>query len=143
MAKRGRPPEGARLVEGLEASGQAKRRLQLILETMAGERTVGDACVELGIGESRFHQLRQEALSAAMQGLEPRPTGRPRHQESEESARIVELKERVAGLQEELLASQVREELALTMPHLLTRSKKKTPSSPRRARRGNDAKSDT
>ena len=142
MAQRGRPPEGARLVEGLEASRQAKQRMQVILETIAGERTIQSACEELGIGESRFHQLRQEALAGAAERLEPRPTGRPRQELSEESLRNSQLQARVAELEQELLASQVREELALTMPHLLDRSKKKT-TRQRRARRSDEGSSGT
>ena len=49
----------------------------LILQTLAGQTRVQQACAELGVGETRFHQLRLDALQAAVDQLELRPAGRP------------------------------------------------------------------
>lgn len=119
----GRPPKGPGLVEGLEGSGDAKRRLRLILETIAGTRSVSSACEELGIGEAAFHKLRNRTLQEAVEGLEPRPLGRP-PTESEEDEHVMELEAKVETLSRELKAAQIREELAVTLPQLLKEGKK-------------------
>ena len=82
MARRGRKPTGANLVERLEGSERAKTRLKAILETLSGQRTIPDACEELGIQESMFHRVRSEVLQTALDRLEPRPLGRPPRQPS-------------------------------------------------------------
>jgi hypothetical protein len=46
---RGRRPDGARLVERLEGSSGAKARLGMILDVLAGRRTVRQACARLGL----------------------------------------------------------------------------------------------
>jgi len=74
---RGRLPDGPEYVAKLEGPPDAKRRLEIILRTLAGTCRVQEACAELGLSEARFHQLRQEALQAALDGLTPRPPGRP------------------------------------------------------------------
>jgi transposase-like protein len=50
----------------------------VILSTMPATRTVAEACRELGIGPTQFDTLRMRALEGAVQGMAPRPTGRPR-----------------------------------------------------------------
>lgn len=77
MAKRGRPATGPDLVHRLDGSDEAKHRLQVILETIGGERTIASACEALKIGKSRFHELRTETLARALDSLEPKPVGRP------------------------------------------------------------------
>lgn len=116
---RGRPPLGAGHVDGLDGSESSKERLRLILETLSGELTIAQACDQLGIGETRYHKLRREALSGALDALEPRAPGRPRRVESDEEQRIRELEAQVGDLEEEIVCSRVRLELALTMPHVL------------------------
>jgi hypothetical protein len=51
---RGRPASGPQLVERLEGTETAKQRLQVLLETVAGQRQIADACDELGIGKTAF-----------------------------------------------------------------------------------------
>ena len=80
-------------MERLEGSEHAKIRLKVILETLSGQRTIPDACDELGIQESMFHQLRSEVLQTALGRLEPRPIGRPPHTPSPEDQRVAELEE--------------------------------------------------
>ncbi|MEE9236038.1 MAG: helix-turn-helix domain-containing protein [Candidatus Acidoferrales bacterium] len=122
---RGRPPKGPQLVEGLDAPQEAKQRLQVILETIAGERSVSQACEVLGIGEAAFHKLRTQVLKAGLASLAPSPRGRPRRSEPEEDARVKELEAEVQELKIDLRAAQIREEMALLMPHLLERNDKK------------------
>jgi hypothetical protein len=116
---RGRPPKGAELVDGLESSTQAKERLKIILQTIAGELSVIDACASLNISEARFHELRSETLHAAAAHLEPKPVGRRPQQADAQAAETAALKEQIQELKIDLRAAQIREELALLMPHVL------------------------
>ena len=88
----------------------------MILRTVAGACRVQEACEELGVSEARFHQLRQEALQAALDGLTPRPPGRPAAPPAD--ARVAELERQNEALRLELLAAQTREEIALVLPRL-------------------------
>jgi transposase len=115
----GRHPAGPNLVEGLDGPEEAKRRLKVILETVAGTRTISEACAELGISEAAFHELRKQALLGAVESLAPRPTGRPRKDSDPEQQRIHELEEQVFLLKKDLQAERIRKEIAIAMPHLL------------------------
>jgi hypothetical protein len=126
MAKRGRRVEGAGAVTGMQGSEGAKERLEVILETMAGNLTIEEACAKLSIGRSAFYELRQKALTYALEALEPGLPGRPRLAGNEEDERVTELEEEVRGLRINLEASRIREELAIAMPHLLDNKHKKT-----------------
>ncbi len=121
MARR---PNGPDLVEGAEGSPGAKARLKVILETLAAMKTIAEACGALGMGEAGFHKLRTRVLQEAVEGLEPRRPGR-KPKEKVEDERIEALEAEVAMLRRALKASRVREEIALTMPHLLRRKKKR------------------
>lgn len=122
---RGRHPLGPSLVEGIEGPDEAKRRLRVILETVSGTRPIAEACAELGICEAAFHNLRKQALAAAVQGLSPRPAGRPRKYGELEQQRIQELEEQVSRLQRDLQAARIKEEIAIAMPYLAQRLKNK------------------
>lgn len=95
MSHPGRKPQGAQLVEELKGSAHARQRAALFLETLAGEKTVGEACAELGVGESRFFALRGEWLQQGVEFLEPKPAGRPPKIEPPESAELRQLRRRV------------------------------------------------
>jgi hypothetical protein len=144
MAKRGRPVKGVDLLEKLEASGAshvARQRLTLILQTLAGALTVQEACSVLGITPSRFHELRHQFLRQAAGLLEPRPVGRQRQEPSADQLEIQRLRRQIIELKLDLRALQVREEIALVMPHLLQKrqrgrtGKKTTPPAGRNAMR--------
>jgi hypothetical protein len=132
--RRGRRTTGVQLVERLEGSAQAKRRLRLVLETLAGQRTVTAAGQALGISRRRFHALRSEFLQAALDELEPRSVGRPGRNQDEDD-RVAGLEVEIQKLQVELRASQVREEIALAMPHLLRRARTGKKARARKTRR--------
>jgi hypothetical protein len=114
---RGRKPSGPKLVEGLQGSAQAKTRLHVVLQTMTGQLSVAQACALLGVGTARFHELRAEVLQAALDRLEPRPSGRPRQEPA--VGEVTALEEEIRELRIDLQAARVREEIALAMPHLL------------------------
>jgi hypothetical protein len=103
-------------VEHLEGSERAKQRLQVILETIAGRKSIGEACDELGIGEAMFFRLRTEVLEAGLARLEPRPMGRPRHEPSADEQQMAAMASRIAELEKRLLVSQVREQVAQVLP---------------------------
>lgn len=128
MSHPGRKPQGAQLVEELKGSAHAKQRARLFLETLAGEKTVGEACAELGVGESRFFALRGEWLQQGLEFLEPRPPGRPPKVEPTESAELRELRRRVRELEGELLGARIKDDLRAVLPHVvdgLARAEKK------------------
>jgi len=109
---RGRLPSGPDYVAKLDGSQEARRRLQVILQTLAGRSRVQQACAELGIGVARFHALRLEALQGAVEQLELRPAAPPA------DPRIAVLEARIGELELELQAAQTREEIALVLPRL-------------------------
>lgn len=116
---RGRKPSGPEAVDRLDGSPEAKERLKTILATIAGTLTVGAACERLGVGQTRFEELRREVWEAALVALEPKPAGRPTRMPREEETRIATLETQNKELQVALVTSQLREELAIAMPHLL------------------------
>jgi hypothetical protein len=117
---RGRLPSGPEYVEKLTGSAEAKVRLEVILRTLAGTCRVQEACEQLGVSEARFHQLRQEALQAALDGLTPRPAGRP--SASAAAGHVEQLEQQKEALRLEMLAAQTREEIALVLPRLAAAS---------------------
>lgn len=121
----GRPPKGVDLVDGLEGSVEAKKRLRAALETL-GEKSIEEVCEELGVKPSSVHQLRARALQAALEELEPRAVGRPRKKEPPvEAGRIEALERQVEGLRMELALARAREELQAAMPYLAERARVK------------------
>jgi transposase-like protein len=139
MARRGRKPLGAQLVDRLEGSEHAKLRLKVILETLAGRQTIPEACDALGIQESMLHRVRCEVLQTALDRLEPRPLGRPPQVPSAEAQRVAELEEENVRLRAELRAAEIRRELAEKLPGLsrpAAEPGKKTAHSVPRSRKG-------
>jgi hypothetical protein len=134
---RGRLPSGPEYVDGLAGTPEAKRRARVILETLLGRLRVQEACEQLGISEQRFQQLREEMLQAAVDRLEPKSAGRARATDAPADAEA--LKQRIADLELELEAAQLREEIAVAFPHLVQKpeepEKKTTQRPKRRARR--------
>jgi hypothetical protein len=78
MSGRGRKPPGPEIVDRLQGSPQAKRRLRAILQTVGQGQRVCDASADLDLTPQRFHTLRQEALQGALDALRPGRAGRPR-----------------------------------------------------------------
>ena len=115
---RGRRPSGPQYVENLSGSAQAKQRLRVVLETLSGTCRVKEACRQLGISEPRFHQLRTEALAAALEGLEPKLPGR-KPALAPDQEQLAQLQEQVAAKEIELRAAQARAEIAVVMPHVV------------------------
>jgi transposase-like protein len=115
----GRKPAGPQIVKRLEGSPTAKRRLEVILETITGQLTVSKACQQLGVGKSRFHALRSQTLQATLETLEPRPAGRPAKPISPEQTEVDELEAKLCRLHAELELAQVQLRLAHIHPALV------------------------
>jgi hypothetical protein len=118
-ARTGRKPTGPQIVERLEGSPSAKQRLEVILETIAGQLTVPEACARLGIGESRFHDLRNQTLQVTLNTLEPRRLGRPPKPTSPEQDEIDILQAKLDRARRELAVADVQVSLARIHPGLL------------------------
>ena len=114
MAHTGRKPLAAEHVDGLQGSDHARLRMKLLLECMLGQKTVAQACQQLGICEARYHALRNQWLQEALELLEPRRTGRPRKQQpAEESlARLAQLETENRQLHQQLCEARVQLEVA-------------------------------
>ena len=146
---RGRKPAGPEYAEKLSGSETAKLRAKVILETMMGACRVLEACTRLGISEQRFHQLREEMMTAAVQALEPGHAGRPAHTPTSAEERVVALEQQLVDKDVELRAAKARAEIAVILPDVQHPSpttkepgaegepEKKTPQRPpKRRRRG-------
>src|SRR4051812_13755649 len=115
----GRKPLGPALVEHLEGSDNAKERLELILETLAGQISVVAASAQLGISEAMFYRIRDRVLNVCLADLEPKPLGRPPTRLTEDQQQVQELEAQVTALQRELAAQSVRVELLQALPHVV------------------------
>jgi hypothetical protein len=136
---RGRRPTGPKCVRKLPGDDLAKTRLEVILETIAGQTSVVDACARLDISEPRYHQLKDDVLRGALSAIEPRPMGRPPRRATAEQERIAALQQQLRDKDVELRAAQARAEIAVTMPTVLqdmATPEKKTPLRRRRSTRG-------
>ena len=116
---RGRTPAGPEYVDRLQGSETAKQRLKTVLETIAGNCRVSEACERLSICEQRFHQLRQQVLEAALSELEPRPAGRPAKTPSPVDDELGRLRAELVAKDFELRSARAREEIALTLPRIV------------------------
>jgi len=124
-------------VTDMDGSETARARLQQIVRALAGQTSVPEACAALDIGESRFHQLREEALQGALAALEPRPSGRPARPAEPGAARIAALEQELRERERELQAYRIRLELAEALPGLRRPDaavKKTTPPAPQRTK---------
>jgi hypothetical protein len=114
---RGRWPDGLEFIDKLQGSAQTKERLKGILSTLLGLTRAQDVYTGLGMSETRFHQLRETSLQHALTAIEPRPAGRPSRVAAAPAEQIRMLQQRVRELEQALLEAEVREEIALILPH--------------------------
>jgi hypothetical protein len=120
MTRLGRKPQGAALVALFAGSAHAKQRMTLFLQTLSGQCTVGQACAELGIGESRFFAQRSDWLQEALELLEPRSPGRPAKAEPLPTpAQLESLRQRIRELEARAAVAEVKAELAGALPHVI------------------------
>jgi hypothetical protein len=115
---RGRWPAGLECIDKLQGAMNDKERAKAILNVVAGDGRVLEACARLDIGETRFQQLRDSFLQAGLRAIAPRPAGRPRRAEASQAEPMRVLQERVQELERALHEAEVREEIALVLPNL-------------------------
>ena len=65
---RGRPIIGVDLIDRLDGPRALRRRVRIVLATIAGRLTIAQACAELGVGRTQFHKLRWRVLEGALDG---------------------------------------------------------------------------
>ena len=90
------------LIGKLPASAAARERAKVIFSTLGRQRSVDEACTCLGIGRTRFQDLRRRLLQAAVEALEERAAGRPRLPRDPDDPGKRALRRRVAVLEDEL-----------------------------------------
>ena len=133
---RGRPPKGLSHIDSLSGDPESKKRLKAVLATLLSQMTVAEACQELSLSESQFHEIRRRALAGMVEGLAPRPPGRPPNPVEDEE--VSSLKQQVEDLREELQIARLRTEIAMWKPSLLrdpVHTPEKKGSSPKGRRR--------
>ena len=104
-----RPTTGVALLEKYKGQQQSIRRMQAIIETLSGQKSVIEACAELGICEALFRRDRDTGLQAAIRALDPQKPGRKKRKVSPEAEELAALKAENERLRLELLGAQVRE----------------------------------
>jgi len=115
---KGRPTKGSEIVTSHDASGSAKERVRLVLETLGGKLPLKDAAAALGISESQFHRVREELLEGMLQAAEPKPLGRPPAPVDPAAGIEAQLRARIRELEDELEIAQLREVLAFALPDI-------------------------
>jgi hypothetical protein len=80
MTTADKPPSSPKALTGSTA---AKRKAAVILEALAGLRTIQSASTELEIALPRYYVLETRMLQAMVNALEPRARGRKRNVEAE------------------------------------------------------------
>lgn len=91
-------------------TADSRRRLAVILQSLTGGMKVGQACRELDMSSSRFHEIRREFLQRAPALLEPGVPGPVPRKTNEELERLRRENE---ALRERAVMAEVREELHL------------------------------
>jgi hypothetical protein len=102
----------AALVDQTRASREARERTKVILLTLTQEASVQAGYEQLGMGRTRFQDLRRRMLEGAVQALEERPVGRPRCPREREVSELQELRGRLVELEHELRRTRVELEIA-------------------------------
>lgn len=124
---RGRyPTQRDQYIDELDGAAEDKRRLKVILATGSGEARLFESCAELHVGETRFRQLCRQALQGALDGIKPKPPGRPSKVLTPETQRIAELERLLAEKEVALQQALIREEVALILPRGGIEAGKKT-----------------
>lgn len=105
----------AAIVERQDGSEAARARVAAFLRMAAGEATVAETALALGISTQRMHELRERMLAGAVAAAEPQSPGRPRSDTGTDprDARIAELEQQIERLRFELECAFLRTELSL------------------------------
>lgn len=132
-----RPTLGVEHVDKLAGERESKLRLKWILMSMSGEASVNEAAERIGVCVSRFHELRDEALTGALESLAPKAVGRP-PSAHKDSLRVLDLERELDRTRYMLEVERVRTELLVVMPEVV--SGKWSPLRAKSGGRGGDGK---
>ena len=121
-----RPNKGLAHVDGLRGDPEAKWRLKVLLATLTGEMLVDEACDELDLGTTQLANLRRQALQGALDALEPRAGGRPRHAATVTPEEVEAMQQRIVELERDATVLRARLELAI-LPLLKETRRTKSP----------------
>lgn len=104
MVQMGKPKSKTTYVKVPQAEGELLHRLQILIEVLAGQRTVSDGARVLGLSRNYFQTLKNASLEAILDVLMPAPSGRPRKdtEVSRLQEELEELEEDNAALQREI-----------------------------------------
>jgi hypothetical protein len=108
---RGNRTTGTELVSKFDASGKAKEKFAAIIETVSGEKKVGEVCDELGIGEAMFYKMRDRFFAECLPLLEPRAAGRKPAEKPD--TQVAGLKAKIEELNKRLIGTECQRDLAL------------------------------
>ena len=128
-----RPPTGPDLVHRLNGSADAKHRAQIILETIAGTRSIEDAGMALDCNTAYVHRLRDQLLDGMIAAAEPRIPGRkpaPPPTADQQAAVLAAALSRASDAEVALELERCRTELALVLGSRLKKN-----ANPKRRRR--------
>lgn len=125
MVDRGRPTSVESMVSRIRASASTRERAVVILSNLGGTLPVRAAVRILGVSPTRFWGLRQVALRAVVTALEVRSVGRPPESASCASAEVRRLEREIEKLREDLAFARVREELALLVPRVTKKGRRR------------------
>jgi len=113
-----RPPTGPDLVQRLNGSTGAKHRAQIVLETIAGMRSIEDAGLALDCNAAYVHRLRDQLLEGMIAAAEPRAPGRkpdPPPSADDHAAELAAAQQRIHDAEVALELERCRTELALVL----------------------------
>lgn len=102
MNDMGRRSDLTQLVDALEGSDDAKRRMRAITRAATNDLSVAAAAAEIDVSPQRFHEMRADMLQAGIAALEAKPAGRPKAAIDPESDLVAEnaaLRERIRYLE--------------------------------------------
>ena len=108
----GRRSEMETLVDRTRASLQARERTKVVLRTLSRDFTVEAGCVHLGVGRTRFQDLRRRMLEQATLALEGGAVGRPRHARRGDTKEERRLRRQVQELEHELMVVHAELDIA-------------------------------
>lgn len=117
----GRPPLGTEVIDGFDASDDAKLRVKTVLDFIAGRLNIAQATAALGVNKARLYAMRDEILEGALAAAERKTPGRKPESPDVAAARAREeaALARVEKLEYDLEMADLRTEIALTMPELM------------------------
>ena len=121
----GRPTRGVDRIDDFDSSPVAKERAKALLLAVAGDGSITTHLESLGICRTRFVKLRDRALRAFVEALEPRVGGRAATAAAAAAAstdpaalELQRLRDEAALLKWELEAAQIREVVLCHFPDL-------------------------